>query len=208
MGIPSHYAVEMPVRAYTLLCQYWDQVVASKNEDFGGPLATTFLVAMAGPMFNFPYERIRKPKLAKDERHLSQKLTDEIDRVLGPDPFAAAPFFVKGMWRYTYVPGDEAMSVVTVPEHVLNKLRGDDAQGAASDVETFTWFSTLRQALAHSTIAYLDGAGRQEAGSPTEMIAFVSEDQKKGTILGHHVFRISRDDFRIFVPEWIAWLTA
>ncbi|MBP2159085.1 MULTISPECIES: hypothetical protein [Asticcacaulis] len=199
------FAVEVPLRAHTLLKEHWASVKAKDEPDFGGPLATTFVVTMAGPMFNYPYERIKNPKPGKDERHLAQKQADEIVQTLKYGPFKSAPFFKGGVWRYLYV-GDPDLSVVALPEAALAALSEDAAFQRAEDAPVEMWVACMRNALAHSTVAYLNGAGRQIAKDPTEEIVFVSERLKDNLVVGFRLFRISREDFRAFLDDWIKWL--
>lgn len=205
MGSPYFYAIEMPIRAHQLVTDFWPCVEGQDYKEYGGPLATTFLVAMAGPMINFPYERLYRPNDNKDEREIHLKTTDDFDRMIDTPSFGGTPFFLGGAWRYTYVE-DPDLSVLAIPAHVLSELAAPEAQPAAAKVNTETWFNCLRHCLAHSTIAYLDKDGQQIPKAPTEMIAFVSEHRVGKKHVGNHVFRITRADFRAFLDVWVEWL--
>ncbi|SHJ12954.1 hypothetical protein SAMN04488012_10572 [Palleronia salina] len=84
------------------------------------------------------------------------------------------------------------------------------------------WVSLLRNAMAHGGIAYLDENGRSRHGTPVKMFAFVSGKYGKpkcefadaacrfgmGKLDGLNFLRISEDDYRSFLGDWVAWLVA
>ena len=59
MGRPTHYSSEIPIRCQALIAMLRDKVQEESDPDgrWGGPLRTTFLVAMATPMVVLPIER-------------------------------------------------------------------------------------------------------------------------------------------------------
>ena len=77
-------------------------------------------------------------------------------------------------------------------------------------METSQWCSTLRNALAHGGIAYLDERGRSSYDRPVTMYAFISQkyegpcDQRR--LVGANILRISEAHYRDFLRRWVAWL--
>jgi hypothetical protein len=72
------------------------------------------------------------------------------------------------------------------------------------------WSSTLRNALAHGGIAYLDGNGRSSFdGSPVKMYAFASwkyrprNGKQRPRV---NLLRIREEDYRDFLGRWVDWL--
>ena len=207
MGNPHHYAIDLPRRCHRLLEEYWGPVNKLGYEEFGGPLATTFLVAMTAPMINFPFERIHRDSPIKSERAVTPRLTDEIDRVLDLTHLYDAPFFEKGIWEYQFVPITPDFALSDIPTEILDGFGGDKTFEAASVLPTRTWFTAIRNAFAHSTITYADAAGRQDPHSPAKAIILVAQDRARNPE-NNHVFKISRDGLRHFSDRWMGWLTS
>ena len=205
MTQPALYAQEVPLRAHRLITRFWDDVTREDYGDFGGPLATTFVLALAAPMINIPYERLYKVNPGKNERKLDEAFQERFRAGIATPRFSDAPFR-KGEWRYHYVPGKEAVSVVDLPADVLRALSADQAVEDALNWCTKDWYECMRNGLAHSTVAYLDGSGAQLARAPTEMMVFVTQHWDNHVLVGHHLVRITRDDFRDFLDHWAVWL--
>ena len=206
MSAPELFALQIPLRAHALLRFYWPDVAERPWDEFGGPLATTFIIALAGQMLNVPYERVHNTNAGKDESRFDKALADLIKGAMAKKRLDETVFYRPGLWRYRYVEGKKPLSVITLPQDVLEALRLDGAVDAASACPPAQWWSGVRNALAHHSLAYLDHDGRQIAGAPTDMILFVAEHRVKQRRVGHHVFRITRDDFRRFFDDWISWL--
>ena len=108
MGRPVHYSAEVPARCQALI----DMLIGHVEEDsdsqgrWGGPLKTTFLLAMATPMLVLPIERIFKPQdpnkpFAADDIELQPELGERVASIFGPRrEFASTPFFEPGNWTY------------------------------------------------------------------------------------------------------------
>jgi len=209
MSQPDSYAIEVPLRAHRLLSDLWKCVDGKPYKEFGGPLGTTFVIAMAGPMINFPFERLERDDPAKSERHLHGKSMQTFHAMIDDTKLGETPFFGAGAWRYTYVKAARP-SLVSVEPEILDALAEDGATKAAETISTKVWFAAMRNALAHSAVVYLDTDGRQAAGAPTEAIAFVSDDRgwmgRKSVLLGSHIFRIEQAAFREFLDQWARWL--
>jgi hypothetical protein len=63
--IPGHYARDIVERCDSLITSLLPVVQRESDARFGGPLGTTFLVAMSTPMILLPVERMLKP-IARD----------------------------------------------------------------------------------------------------------------------------------------------
>ena len=59
--IPEHYARDIVERCDSLIDTLLPIVQRESDARFGGPLGTTFLVAMSSPMVLLPVERMLKP---------------------------------------------------------------------------------------------------------------------------------------------------
>jgi hypothetical protein len=64
--IPEHYARDIVERCETLIEFLLPVVMQDPARRFGGPLGTTFLVAMSTPMILLPIERMLKPAANRD----------------------------------------------------------------------------------------------------------------------------------------------
>ena len=208
MDRPRHYSLDIPARCSDLIDHLEAKVVADKKlaRKWGGPLRTTFLLAMATPMVVLPIERIFKPAVLKkggvaDDSDLDPALRDRVADSLGEGRiFGDGKFFGDGDWRY--IDGIAAFNVSEAwPEAVLHKLRTEEAAQGAREAPASAILLLLRNALAHGGFAYLDSDGLQQWAS-TAMIAFVGR-AAAGQL---RVARIGIDDFRRFLSAWADWL--
>lgn len=100
---------------------------------------------------------------------------------------------------------DRDIKITELPEDILQGFKEPATETAAAELKTWDWVRAIRNAIAHSTVAYLNAGGTQTVNSAVTHIVFVSEDDLyKPT--GHHLFVISRDGFREFIDRWMAWL--
>lgn len=214
MGIPEHYSRDIAQRCQALVRQLLPLVQKGLPDDreFGGPLDTTFLIAMATPMIVLPIERIFKPAapgtaVASDDREIDPALAGEIDDVLGPGRrFADAPFFEPARW--SYVPRVQPFRVSDYwPYENLERLASDVAFAEASRTPTRRVLLDLRNALAHGGIAYLDAHGRSTNGQAA-MLAFASAQTDRGRVVSLNLLRVHQNDFRAFILAWADWLRA
>lgn len=177
---------------------------------FGGPLRTTFLLAMATPMIVLPVERIFKPgdpgaARAGDDRNLDPALAKELAGVLGNNrSFGDAPFVERGAWSYVqaYAPFNTAGAW---PDELLEALSAPQAFEAAHNAPARRVLLDLRNALAHGGVAYLDEDGRNSTAQAA-MFAFVSARAKDRQITGLNILRVHEDAFAAFLSAWTEWL--
>jgi hypothetical protein len=178
MGRPTHYSTEVVSRCQRLVERLSGQIASDPAliDDFGGPLRTTFLLAMSTPMIVLPMERLYKPLLGRDgvaddtalDPSLSQRVREHFDgRRVG-----TTPFFVKGEWAYI-----EATARFQVaepwPAHIFDMLDDPAALDAGANAPLDHFLGCLRNALSHGGVTYLDREGRQSHAA-TNMLAFAS----------------------------------
>ena len=171
MGLPNHYSRDIVIRCDSLLHHLLPKIDEGLPDDvrFGGPLRTTFLLAMATPMIVLPVERIFKPgnrraAQAGDDRQLDPALAAELAGVLGNQRcFGDAPFAQASAWSYvqTHPPFNIAGNW---PDELLAELSRQEAYDAARNAPARRILLDLRNALAHGGVTYLDERGRNSFG--------------------------------------------
>lgn len=214
MGIPEHYSRDVAQRCQALIRHLLPLVQKGLPDDqqFGGPLDTTFLLAMSTPMIVLPIERMFKPArpgaaVAGDDRDIDPALAEQVDDVFGPERrFSDAPFYEPGRW--SYLPRVEPFRVADYwPHGILEMLGSDTAFAEADRTPTRRVMIDLRNALAHGGIAYLDAQGRSTEGQAA-MLAFASAQTDRGRTIAFNLLRVHQHDFCAFVMAWADWLAA
>jgi hypothetical protein len=206
--IPEHYARDIVERCDSLIDTLLPIVQRESDARFGGPLGTTFLVAMSSPMVLLPVERMLKPAArdaVADDRVLDQTLGKAVTDVLSQATrFGDAPFAREGAWSYVarHAPFNLARGM---PADLLHSLSKPQAAKDAMAASTARIVTDLRNALAHGGVAYLDEAGRQTGGQAA-MLAFVGSVMRNGHITGVNVLRVKEQDYRDFLAAWASWL--
>ena len=210
MGIPEHYSRDIPSRCQTLIDNLWPSVKRGFSGDraFGGPLSTTFLLALATPMIVLPTERIlklleRRPGQVGDEREVDPELDQRIAKAFSPGvTFGVAPFRRGGRW--SYVANWERFNIARDwPQELLHSLAEPEAAKSADEAPAKQIIFDLRNALAHGGVAYLDAEGRQTQGEAA-MLAFAAAARSGRSAL--NILRVSEDDFLLFLQSWAQWL--
>jgi hypothetical protein len=213
MGRPVHYSAEVPARCQALI----DMLVGRVEEDsdpqgkWGGPLKTTFLLAMATPMLVLPIERIFKPQgqnkhFVADDISLDPSLSKQVAEVFAADrQFASTPIFEAGTW--TYITSCEPFDVGhDWPQGRLDELRSDAAATAAAEASARDVLLALRNALAHGGVTYLDRDGGHTQFA-TNMLGFASFASGGGATKLRLV-RATVPGFERFLRLWAEWLSA
>jgi len=207
MGIPEHFSHDIAQRCRFLIQELQPRIDELKADKFGGPLRTTFLLAMATPMIVLPVDRIFQPGQGRirvaDDTFLSPDLAQQVKSVLGDgQAFATAPFFEAGCWRYVadHPPFNVAKGL---PHELQEHLSTEKAIQSAREASTKRIIVDLRNALAHGGVAYLDRYGRT-AEREALMFAFVAKKSLASENL--NVLRIYEDAFRKFLMAWADWL--
>ena len=213
MGHPNHYSLEIVGRCRALLEGMLPVVERDGEmaERFGGPLTTTFLLAMATPMVVFPVERLKipydaeRPRRVANDRALDAKLTAEVDRVFAL-PFGASPFGAVEGWSCV-LDWDRLFNLSgRWPEELLDLLDKPEAADAVAKAPASDVIETLRNGLAHGGVYYLDRHGRNSNGEAA-MLAFVGASNF-GVIKRFDVVRVRQQDFYNFLLAWSDWLDA
>jgi hypothetical protein len=212
MGRPRHYSGEVPLRCQALIDMLIQRVDEESDPDgrWGGPLKTTFLLAMATPMLVLPMERLFKParpnhRGVADDRELDPHLAKLVVADLGPGKaFGAAPFFELDTWAY--VPAIDPFDVARDwPRRALDPLAGQRALQAASEAPARDVLLALRNALGHGGVTYLDRDG-QHADFATNMLGFAAFARHGAPEL--RLLRVSVRGFQDFLGRWANWLSA
>lgn len=210
MARPVRYSSEVPMRCAQLIKMLGPHVDehSDPNGPWGGPLRTTFLMAMAGPMIILPVERIYKPMFARagvaSDVLIDPNAGRRVTEALGPDKrFGDAPFFVEAEWSYVHrirsFPVGNSWS-----EKALTQMASAHAFRDAADASAADIILLLRNALAHGGVAYLDIDGRQTE-SATNMLGFAGFSRRGEGDLS--LLRVAVPAFEIFLQRWAAWLS-
>jgi len=209
MGRPTHYSTEVVTRCQRLIERLSDQIASDPAlvDEFGGPLRTTFLLAMSTPMIVLPMERLYKPLVGREgvaddtmlDLDLSQRVREQFDGRL----VSATPFFVDGDWAY--IDATLAFRVADPwPATVFDTLDDPGALTAAANAPLDRFLGCLRNALSHGGVTYLDQNGRQSHAA-TNMLGFASFPSVKRTD-ELRILRVSVDGFERFLSLWSRWL--
>lgn len=207
--IPEHYARDIVERCENLIESLLPVVMQDPAKRFGGPLGTTFLVAMSTPMILLPIERMLKPAANRDsvadDRAVDESLGKAVTEMLSATAtLGETPFGRAGAWRY--IGGQKPFNLAGgMPRELLERLSEDESSKTALNNPAVRVLTDLRNALAHGGIAYLDERGRQTDGQAA-MLAFVGAVMKGGRITGVNVLRIGERDYRLFLAAWASWL--
>ena len=207
MGIPEHFSRDVAQRCRFLIERLRPCIPLLNADQFGGPLQTTFLLAMATPMIVLPIDRIFLPGEGRarvaDDTVLNPDLAQQVGNVLGGEqPFATAPFFRADFWQY--VPDQPPFNVAEgLPQVLRDHLSKDAAVQTAQETPTKNILLDLRNALAHGGVAYLDQYG-QNVEREAAMFAFIAKKSRNSE--NFNVLRIQEDNFRTFLIAWAEWL--
>jgi hypothetical protein len=204
----EHYSRDLPKRCERLIERLMPVVEGGLpgDGDFGGPLKTTFLLALATPMLILPVERMFKRSGVADDWELDDRIDARVAEILGSErPFGKAPFAGAG-WGYISRAAPFNIAGGWPPEH-LDRLGSREAGEAAQNASAWRILKDLRNALAHGGVAYLDGHGRNSEGEAV-MLAFAGAIMKDGKIVALNLLRVHQDDFRRFLSDWSKWISA
>jgi hypothetical protein len=162
-------------------------------------------------MLVLPIERLFKPVVEKrpgvaDDSALDETANERIRKTLGSgQAFRLAHFFEEEAWTYLDAVPRFALAQEW-PADIFDALATAEAQRAAADAPAAAVLLTLRNALGHGGVAYLDADGRQSLAA-TNMLAFASYpawNRKKELRL----LRVSVEAYQRFLGRWAHWLAA
>lgn len=221
MTNPKHFSVQIPTRCLDLINLLGpvvekDEATSRKHD---GPLSTTFLLALATPMIVLPVERLLKdfgPDALDyaNDGNIAPGLTGALGSVVAKAKLSETDFFEEKAWAFV-----RKYQVFNLgnpfPNELATALSSEEALGAAATMSFRQFLMTLRNALSHGGIIYLDDDGLT-SDRQTSMLAFVSAcrkyaecdkcGQKAPTLVGLNVLRVSESAFRRFLIGWTAWL--
>ncbi|EGE55960.1 hypothetical protein RHECNPAF_78009 [Rhizobium etli CNPAF512] len=190
MGVPDRFVTEYPERCRQLL----DMLEGPAREV---DLIGSFALLVASAAFNIPFARMveKAHPLGTPE----EQLYDAIEG-LKKQAFHKATFWdgrEPSFFRYA--------RIMTSAE---DSRRWQDANGVPplSSTETKdanTVLRTIRNALAHGNVVYLDKHGYETPGNRLVYLAFLSKHESGD---GYRVAIFDEESFLAFLKAWIAWL--
>ncbi|WP_016746562.1 hypothetical protein [Rhizorhabdus wittichii] len=211
MGRPTLYSTEVVSRCQRLIQRLSGEIASDSTlvDEFGGPLRTTFLLAMSTPMIVLPMERLYKPLFGRegvaDDSALDPNLSQRVREQFDGRSVASTSFFIADDWAYI-----EATAGFPVaepwPTAVFEMLDDPAALAAAADAPLDHFLGCLRNALSHGGVTYLDHEGRQSHAA-TNMLGFASFPSLRRTD-ELRILRVSVDGFERFLGLWASWLAA
>jgi hypothetical protein len=190
--IPQRFVTEFPERCGQLLAILEPQ--AREREQIG-----SFALLVASAAFTIPFARMTEAKhpFGRPERALFRA----IKRLRGR-PFLQAPFWngaAPRVFRYA--------KIVNNPEIAAHWRNGAGIHPIHSTEENngSTVLRTIRNALAHGNVVYLDEYGHESPGHRLRFLAFLSKPEDKNDP-SHRVAIFGEEDFVTFLKAWIAWV--
>jgi len=188
--IPQRFVTEYPERCGQLLAMLEPQ--ARKHD-----LVGSFALLVASAAFTIPFARMTEKQhpAGKPEAALLAAI-----EALKKVSFVKAPFWKSakpGFFRYT--------KIVTNPE---NPAGWQDAAGvhplkSTEEKDGNTVLRTIRHALAHGKVVYLDENGHEVPGNTVRFLAFLSKHENGDD---HRVAIFDEESFLSFLKAWIVWL--
>lgn len=189
--IPQRFVTEFPERCGQLLDMLEGQ---ARKADLVG----SFALLVASASFTIPFGRITETRhpLGRSESALS----DAIKGLKRCKSFLNAPFWNGNppeLFRYAKILND--------PEHAEHWRNADGVHpiNSSEKKDANTVLRTIRHALAHGNVVYLDENGHEKPGNSLCFLAFLDKhDDGKS----HRVVIFEEEGFLAFLKAWIAWL--
>jgi hypothetical protein len=188
--IPERFVTEYPARCGQLL------------EMLEGParradLLGSFALLVASAAFTIPFGRIveRTHPLGRPEEELFAAVDG-----LKKKSFVTAPFWAgttPAFFRYARIETDAEKSSGWQDAHGNHPLQSTEEKDAN------TVLRTIRHALAHGNIVYLDRDGYETIGNRLAFIAFLSKHESSK---GFRVVIFDEETFLAFLKAWTGWL--
>jgi hypothetical protein len=190
--IPERFVTEYPERCGQLL----DMLERPARE---ADLLGSFALLVASAAFTVPVGRMVEK--AHPLGRPAKALYDAIDG-LKKESFVSAPFSNGGkpsFFRYATSVTDAEDSIGWRNESGEHPLKSSEAKDANIILRT------IRNALVHGNIVYLDKEGYETAGNRLVYLAFLSRHEKGS---GYRVAIFDEENFLTFLKAWIGWLAA
>jgi hypothetical protein len=190
MGVPDRFVTEYPARCRQLL----DMLEGPARD---ADLVGSFALLVASAAFNIPFARMveKAHPLGAPE----DKLYDAVEG-LKKTAFVEAPFW------------DGAKPAFFCYAKIVNSaedsVRWHDASGkhplaSTESKDANTVLRTIRNALAHGNVVYLDKNGHETAGERLVYLGFLSKHENGD---GYRVAIFDEETFLAFLKAWIQWL--
>jgi hypothetical protein len=187
--IPQRFVTEYPERCGQLL----DMLEGpARKADLLGSLG--LLVASAA--FTIPFGRTTEADhpLGKPESALSTAI-----KGLEEQPFSKAPFWRAkklGFFRYARIVNDPAYAAGWSDDAGKHPIQSEDKATNGYQI-----LKTVRHALAHGNVVYLNEMGHELPGDRVRYLAFLNRHKQR-----HRVAIFDEESFLGFLKAWIAWL--
>lgn len=211
MAIPNVYSIDLPERCTALL-----QAIEADGQTglSAGNLTTTATLACAMCAITVPYERLlsKKAQAGHPKSELSsmpKEFQDALDKRVG-DGLGWMEGRSWGLLRQVQI-ADLANGI---GDRAATCLGADAARTEARSLKLECLITTLRHALAHAHVVYLNSNGQYRVGDPAEMLLFVDYhadrpggSKSNGAGKGDcDVLRVSERDLRCFLRKWVGLL--
>jgi hypothetical protein len=188
--IPQRFVTEYPQRCGQLL-----GMLEPQARDAG--LVGSFALLVASAAVTMPFGRMteRDHPLGQPESGLFRSI-----RQLRRRPFLAAPFWagiVPKFFRYAKIVNDPEFANGWRDEAGNHPIHSSEVKDGD------TVLRTIRHALAHGNVVYLDEHGHEIPGKQLRYLAFLSEHEDGRS---HRVAIFGEEDFLHFLKSWILWL--
>lgn len=188
--VPERFVTEYPARCRQLL----DMLEGPARE---ADLVGSFALLVASAAFTIPFARM------VEKAHPLGAPEDELyDAVEGlkKQSFADAKFWngaKPGFFRYA--------KIVTDSEDSLRwrNAKGEHPLASSEAKDANVILRTIRNALAHGNVVYLNEEGFETAGERLVYLAFLSEHEKRD---GYRAAIFDEETFLAFLKAWIEWL--
>ena len=188
--VPERFVTEYPARCRQLL----DLLEGPARE---ADLVGSFALLVASAAFTIPFARM------VEKAHPLSAPEDELyDAVEGlkKQSFADAKFWdgeKPGFFRYA--------KIVTEAEDSVRwrNAKGEHPLASSEMKDANVILRTIRNALAHGNVVYLDKDGYETAGNRLVYLAFLSRHENGD---GYRVAIFDEETFLAFLKAWIEWL--
>lgn len=200
--IPNRFVTEYPQRCLALLDAM--EPIAREQDMLG-----SFALMAAASVLVIPWERLANhhPMNGEQGSDLSVAL-----RRIERQRWLRAEF-----WRGD-VPNDWRLSrIVNDPNEVTHWRDADGVPSMSEAANTINQrrativFRTMRNALAHGNIVYLNKSGHETAGTRLHYIGFLSRyeesEEQRAASTTYRILAVPEEGFLQFVRAWASWIS-
>jgi hypothetical protein len=174
-------------------------------------LTTTFALALAMPLIVIPFER-NSEFTDMNELQTDRQFAEEFARLKDANFFAhflQSPKLLE-MWRFVAIHEASSKGVrINSPHTWRDDLGRHPLQSGAvnqlkeQSVDRILY--TMRNALSHATIVYLNEQGLEQHDREVTHLAFVSRKRRQ-TPHDFYVLIVEQQEFVRFLRAWVQWL--